>query len=414
MTDLTLTFDAVNEATPGPKWAARWRRCWPDYQAWFIAKGGDDGPSLADCKAALRRYMPELLPTHGRLTALAGGSDRAARFLSTWCPPTYLGGCSLAAMAQGDDVRLVRNYDLSPQLNEGLMLRSEWTGRAVMGMSEFLWGLSDGINEAGLAVAIAYGGRSETGEGFGITTIIRYVLETCDTVDEALEALRRVPSHMAYNLVLADASGRTEGVEMLPGGGARITARAIATNHQSGPEKADHPSFTHTHARHAHLGRMQATPRNLNAQFLKAPLLQDRYAQGFGTLFTAEYDPVARSLGLTIRGARWNQTLDAFKEGRRNVNYAVAEPARIPATQVAAIAVGEWAQPAAQPWAADVAVAGDWAAWAAVDWAAVGMDYAAGRGRAIHSYLPKRRTPEGGVPGHIAAACAAHGCAMHV
>ncbi|WP_113910598.1 C45 family autoproteolytic acyltransferase/hydolase [Roseovarius dicentrarchi] len=420
MTDLTLQFDAISEVMPGPKWAARWRRCWPDYRGWFIAKGGDDGPSLAECKDALRRYMPELVPTYARLTALAGGSDRAARFLSTWCPPAYLGGCSLAAVAQGGDVRLVRNYDLAPELNEGMLLRSEWCGRAVMGMSEFLWGLSDGVNEAGLAVAIAYGGRPETGIGFGITTIIRYLLETCDTVDEALAALRRVPSHMAYNLVLADASGATKGVEVLPGGGIRITPRAIATNHQSGPEQASNPGFTLTHARHAHLDRMQATPRTLNAQFLTKPLLQDRYAQGFGTLFTAEYDPVARSLGLTIKGTRWDQTLEAFTEGRRDVDYSEAAPMHPPAMADAAPDAGVWAwqgqQPAAQvrpagDWAGDWA-GEDWAAWAAVDWAGVGMDYAAGRGRPIHSYLPKRRTPM--AAGHIAAACAAHGCAMHV
>lgn len=381
MTDLTLTYDAISEATPGPKWAARWRRCWPDYEAWFTARGGDQGPSLTECKAALRRHMPELVPVHARLTALAGGSDRAARFLSTWCPPTYLGGCSLAAIAGGGDVRLVRNYDLAPELNEGLLLRSEWTGRAVMGMSEFLWGLSDGINDAGLAVALAYGGRGETGEGFGITTILRYVLETCDTVDEAVKALRRVPSHMAYNLVLADASGQTLGVEILPGGGARVTPQAIATNHQSGPEKAALPAFTRTHERHAHLARLDVAPDTLNAQFLKAPLLQDRYAEGFGTLFTAEYQPLRRSLGLTIKGARWDQTLDAFEEGRRIVDYA--DSGGIAARADA----GDWAQPlAGDP--ADTEVMADWTLWAAVDWAAVGRDYAAGRGRAIHSYLP--------------------------
>ncbi len=382
MTDLTLTYDAIDESRPGPKWAARWRRCWPDYKAWFIAHGGDDGPSLAECKAALRRHMPELLPVHARLTVLAGGSDRAARFLSTWCPPTYLGGCSLAAMSGGGDVRLVRNYDLAPELNEGLLLRSEWTGRAVMGMSEFLWGLSDGINDAGLAVALAYGGRTETGAGFGITTILRYVLETCDTVGEALKVLRRVPSHMAYNLVLADASGRTEGVEILPGGGARITPRAVATNHQSGPEQAALPAFTRTHERHAHLSRLKVAPEALNAHFLEAPLLQDRYAQGFGTLFTAEYDPLRRSLGLTIKGARWDQALDAFEEGQRCVDYAEGPQAGIAARQDA----GQWAQPW-MPGADAAGAAADWTVWAAVDWAAVGRDYAAGRGRAINSYL---------------------------
>lgn len=158
MTGSTLTFDAVSESTPGPKWAARWQRSWPAYEAWFVARGGDSGPSRGACEAALQRHMPELVPLHAQLTRLSGGGDRAARFLSTLCPPTYLGGCSIAAASRGDAVRLVRNYDLSPDLNEGLLLRSEWTGRAVMGMVEFLWGLSDGINDAGLAVALAFGG----------------------------------------------------------------------------------------------------------------------------------------------------------------------------------------------------------------------------------------------------------------
>ena len=228
MTDMSLTFDAVSEASPGPKWAARWARSWPAYEPWFVARGGDNGPSRAVCRAALERHMPELVPTYDRLVTLAGGGDRAARFLSTWCPPQYLGGCSLAAVSDGTDVRLVRNYDLSPNLNEGLMLQTAWTGRRVMGMVEFLWGLSDGINDAGLSIALAYGGRTQTGRGFGITTILRYVMETCDTVDQALAVLDRVPSHMAYNVVIADAGANTTSVELSPGGGARRMPQAIA------------------------------------------------------------------------------------------------------------------------------------------------------------------------------------------
>lgn len=323
MTQMTLTFDAVNEPTPGPKWQARWHRSWPAYQAWFTARGGDTGPSRAICREAMQQYMPELLPVYDRLVLIAGGSDRAARFLSTWCPPAYLGGCSLAAVAGKKNVRLVRNYDLSPSLNEGLLLRTEWTGRAVMGMVEFLWGLSDGINDAGLSVALAYGGRSETGQGFGITTILRYVLETCDSVEAALAALRRVPSHMAYNLVLADATGVTISVELSPGGGVKVMPSAIATNHQNG--HADRPAFTRSFERHAYLDGLRVKPRKLKRHFLKSPLLQDRYAEGFGTLFTAEYDPKKRSLGLTLNGAHWRHQLDAFQEGQRSIDYSVAK-----------------------------------------------------------------------------------------
>lgn len=360
---MELTFDAVDEARPGPKWKARWDRSWPAYEAWFVARGGDLGPSRQTCRRAMQHHMPELLPTYDRLVALAGGSDRAARFLSTWCPPPYLGGCSISAVANKKDVRLVRNYDLSPDLNEGLLLRSAWSGRPVMGMVEFLWGLSDGINAAGLTVALAFGGRSDTGEGFGITTILRYLLETCDTVDQALAVLKRVPSHMAYNVVLADAARRTASVELSPGGGMRRMPEAIATNHQGPGQLADRPVFTRSFERHACLARMPAKPRKLNQRFLKPPLLQDRYAEGFGTLFTAEYDPGAKSLGLTMRGNRWDQALDAFEEGQRVVDYG-ASPA-----------IGA---PLDGP---------DWSKAAQVDWARVGRDYANGRGRPIESYL---------------------------
>jgi len=370
MTPMTLTFDAVSEPRPGPKWAARWQRSWPAYEAWFIGRGGDQGPSRSDCRAALIHYMPELGPVYDRLVSIAGGSDRAARFLSTWCPPQYLGGCSLAAMADEDDIRLVRNYDLSPELNEGLLLRTEWTGRPVMGMVEFLWGLSDGINDSGLSVALAYGGRSETGTGFGITTILRYVLETCETVEEALSALNRVPSHMAYNLVLADKSGRTASVELSPGGGVKLMPQAIATNHQSGPAPADRPGFTRSHERHAHLSQLRSEPRSLIHQFLKRPLLQDRYTEGFGTLFTAEYNPAAKSLCLIWRESRWDISLDDFQERQEVIAYHAGE-----ADTALHLASG-----ASDAWTV-------WSKAAQIDWQQVGEDYANNRGRPIESYL---------------------------
>jgi predicted choloylglycine hydrolase len=289
-----------------------------------VARGGDNGPSRDTCEAALRKYMPELAPVHAKLVQLAGGSDRAARFLSTWCPPAYLGGCSLACAKQGDEIRLVRNYDLSPELNEGLLLRSEWCGRPVMGMVEFLWGLSDGINEAGLSIALAYGGRQETGVGFGITTILRYVLETCDTVEDALRVFNRVPSHMPYNIVVADAKGALASVELYPGGGAKVQPQLIATNHQSDGSSPDRAVFTRTFERAEHLEKtmqIEGDPKKLAQLFKHEPLRQDRYEEGFGTLFTAEYNPALRSLILHWQGSAWPQTLVDFEEGQKVVYY---------------------------------------------------------------------------------------------
>ncbi|MEO6444518.1 MAG: C45 family peptidase [Gemmatimonadaceae bacterium] len=141
---------------------------------------------------ALRTHMPELLPTYERLVELAGGSDSVARLLSLWCPTPYLTACSQAVWRGGPPI-LARNYDYHPMLWDAVQLVTSWTGRRVVGMSDSLWGLLDGINEDGLVVSLSFGGRKAVGEGFGMPLILRYVLETCRTVEEGVATLLRIP-----------------------------------------------------------------------------------------------------------------------------------------------------------------------------------------------------------------------------
>jgi predicted choloylglycine hydrolase len=47
---------------------------------------------------------------------------------------------------------MVRNYDYNPAAFDRLLLRTEWLERAVIGTSDGLWGLVDGMNDAGLAI----------------------------------------------------------------------------------------------------------------------------------------------------------------------------------------------------------------------------------------------------------------------
>ncbi|SLN65824.1 Acyl-coenzyme A:6-aminopenicillanic acid acyl-transferase [Roseivivax jejudonensis] len=374
-----MTFTAVAEARPGPKWCARWTLSWPAYRAWFEARGGREGPDRAECVAALARYMPELVPVHRRLAMLAGGDDLAARFLSTWCPPPYLGGCSVAAIPSDGAATLVRNYDLSPDLNEGLLLRTEWTGTPVMGMTEFLWGLSDGINAHGLSVALAFGGTHATGRGFGICTILRYVLETCRSVAEARAVLARVPSHMDYNLVLADAAGETASVEMHAGGGCTARAPSIATNHQLSAPLPDKASFTRTVERRACLSRLVSGAGPLEDKlgaFLAPPLYQTDFAGGFGTLFTAVYAPREARMRLLWPDAEMCQNLSDFKETTRHVQLAPA-PRDASGAETSAPGFAELLRhvpprnrPAARNWL-------DRAERGQIDWVAFGMLFAA-------------------------------------
>jgi predicted choloylglycine hydrolase len=74
-------------------------------------------------------------------------------------------------------------------------------------MLDCLWGLLDGANDAGPVVSLTFGGRPQVGEGFGIPLVMRYVLQICATVEDAVRVLRRIPVHMSYNVTALDRDG---------------------------------------------------------------------------------------------------------------------------------------------------------------------------------------------------------------
>jgi hypothetical protein len=164
---------------------------------------------------------------------------------------------------------------------------------------------------------------------------------------------------MPYNVVVADASGAAASVEIYAGGGAKVQPRLVATNHQTDGSAPDRGAFTRTFERSDHLDGVLsegAVPLSLVGQFTKAPLKQDRYGEGFGTLFTAEYEPLHRRMTLHWDGDVWAQSLDGFEEGSKVVRYGSSTSAP--------------------------QHSGD------VDWVKVGMDYAAGHQPDWRSFVP--------------------------
>ena len=132
---MELTFEAIAEDSPGPKWRALFDRFWPAYERWFLSDGDHARPRYLSSLRALREHMPELVPTYERLVELAGNTDLIARFMSLFCPPSYLIRCSQAVWSD-DAPFLVRNYDYNPQLYEGVILKTAWNGRAVISMND--------------------------------------------------------------------------------------------------------------------------------------------------------------------------------------------------------------------------------------------------------------------------------------
>ncbi len=319
-----MIWRAISELQPGPAWAGLFREYWPDYKRWWLSEGEENRATYLESHKALKTHMPEIVPLYEELCELAGGGDLAARFLSFHCPPPYLSGCS-QAIWPGKEPVMVRNYDYDANAFDKLVLHTQWQGRKVMGVSDGLWGLVDGVNDAGLAISLTFGGRRVVGDGFGVPLILRYVLQTCKTAEEAGEVLSRVPSHMSYNVTVLDKKRNYLTAMMAPDRPAVITRAAVATNHQESVEWVSHARFTATVERERYLLQRLTLHRDTQDKFihafLKPPLYSTAFSQGFGTLYTAVYRPRKKEMEIRWPGTVWSFSMNDFQEGGRKVQF---------------------------------------------------------------------------------------------
>ncbi len=295
----------LSEDRPGAGWGQIHQKFWPGWRNWYENKGGSSA-GTQDAQRAIRLHMPEFERLIDTLSEVAPDDSSLQSFLSFWCPPRYLTNCSQAASVDAFGPFLIRNYDLDPALNELTLLRSCWRGKRVIGMVDGLSGLSDGVNENGLAVSLSFGGRLKIGLGFGVPLIIRYLLETCTDVQDATEALRRIPCHMSYNLTLTDRSGKAVTAFLAPDRPAIVQNRRWSTNHQLGVELLGHGRFSATLERAEILSNLvtdaNPTAAELTNVFLTGPVFVTNYEEGFGTVFTSLYRPEARTVELLFAG----------------------------------------------------------------------------------------------------------------
>ncbi len=164
-----------------------------------------------------------------------------------FAPPSYLSGCSQAVWrTPGREHRSSCGTTTTPR--SGSRARSSpRPGRAerVIGVSDCAWGLLDGINEDGLAVSLAFGGRKVVGTGFGVPLVVRYLLQTCGSTTEARRSvLRRLPYHLAHTLTIVDVTGDTCTAYSLPTARSCSPRCAVATNHQGQIEWTEHARAT--------------------------------------------------------------------------------------------------------------------------------------------------------------------------
>lgn len=324
---MQIGFHTLVEDRPGPLWRAHFERLWPGYRSWFIRSGAVARPSYLESRRALREHMPELAPVWEQLVDLAGGGDVEARFLSLWCPPPYIAGCSQGIWLdpQGHEPpALIRNYDFAPGLLEGSWLATRWTGPQVAAMGDCAWGVLDGMNEAGLAASLSFGGRTVSGTGFGIPLVMRYLLEVAGSTAEAVKLLQRVPVSMCYSVTLLDRHDDWATVFVAPDRPTELTRLRATTNFQHQVHWPEHAQATDAVARCARLQALldAALPlAQAEAALLAPPLYQSAWLRGYGTLYSASYRPRDGQLALLWPGQRWQQSLQGFAPGQRQIRF---------------------------------------------------------------------------------------------
>jgi predicted choloylglycine hydrolase len=317
-------FVFAREERPGTAWAARFAAGRDEAERWY-RKGRAAPPTAAECRAALCEHMPELLAHYDSACAHAGDDESAQCILSHYRPPPMIAGCSQAVFAANEGPVLIRNYDFD--IVTGRFEVSAWSGREVIATARRPWGgCLDGMNADGLVASMTFGGSRTEGGGFSVILMLRYVLETCRRLDEAIAVLVRIPIAMAHNVTLLDRSGAHATLFLGPGRAPAVTAELFCTNHQEEVTWPEHAAMSRTVERRAVLAQRFAEASSLEqlvASFLAPPLYSRRSA--FPTVYTAIYRPAEGRVDYLWPGKTWTQRIGQFESGEYTHDYGALE-----------------------------------------------------------------------------------------
>jgi predicted choloylglycine hydrolase len=318
------------EDLPGAAWLDRFTGGRAEAERWYLGEERDRAApaSAAECRAALHDHMPELMPHYDRACALVGDDERAHQILSHYRPSPVIAGCSQAVWLGNGGPALVRNYDFPIDVVSDRFEATSWFGREVIAKAQRPWGgCIDGINEDGLVASLtaAPGGQ---GRGFSIILMLRYVLETCRHVHEAVAALGRIPIAQPQNVTLLDRSGAYATLFLGPDRAPTVSQARACTNHQEtvpSPQSASMiSSVERQHALSAALDDTAMTLPGLIARFLQPPIYSRRAHSP--TVYTAVYRPAAGRVDYLWPGKSWCQQIGGFQSGEYTHDYGKLAP----------------------------------------------------------------------------------------
>jgi predicted choloylglycine hydrolase len=213
-------------------------------------------------------------------------------------------GCSIVT---GDDF-MVRNYDFHPLTYEGRFSLFQPTdgGYAIIGPTSRIIGRMDGMNEKGLAMGYNFTHRKKPGDGFVCYMIGRIILETCATVQEAVELVKEIPHRGSFSYVVMDPGGETFVIEASPRA-VDVRKTNACTNHF---EIQSHENRNYLKDSHQRLETIGKEPSETTDALKAYQLFNDMdkgvfstdYRSWAGTIHTSVYFPTDKQMWFSIGG----------------------------------------------------------------------------------------------------------------
>lgn len=320
-----FVFD--QEDHPGEAWLDRFLIGRAETERWYLG-GGRVPPDPATCRAALFQSMPELIPQYDRACELVGADAFAHCILSQFRPPPMISGCSQAVWLGRGGPALVRNYDFPLDIVTDRFELTSWSGRRVIAKAQRPWGgCIDGMNEDGLVVALNFGGSPAHGEGFAVILILRYLLEICSNVPEAIDALVRIPVALSQNVTLLDHTGTYATVFIGPDRQPHVTRDRVSTNHQEQVVWPEHArrcgSVERLELISALIAQSDQSLKLLTDHFLSPPIYSRRAESP--TVYTAVYRPCEGFVDYIWPDQSYRQSFDQFAPGVVTYDYGALD-----------------------------------------------------------------------------------------
>ncbi len=204
---------------------------------------------LADqCWEITEPIFPEIIDEIRGISDISGiDFNDLGRFLLTH-PEAKTKGCTGFAITKDGETWMGRNYDWFYWFKDETesYYTSPKDGYRSLAQSDIFLGREDGVNEHGLGVAM-FGIPSTFKPGVQFWVSIRYILDKCRNVEEAVKYLQETPHHCGYSVLMADKTGKKAVVEINPAENRVIWSEEdylVCTNHLNHPDMVKHTIWT--------------------------------------------------------------------------------------------------------------------------------------------------------------------------